>query len=120
MKRYLATIASILSFSVASITLAQQAAPSADSSLPAPGTRGNADNIPFIGKRDPGGNPVRLARATGHVSNYDEAKVSAYTLPDPLVMVSGQRVASADMWLQMRRPELLEFYRTEIYGRVPA
>ena len=33
--------------------------------------------------RDPKGNPVRLARATGHVSNYTEEKVPPYTLPDP-------------------------------------
>ena len=50
---------------------------------PPPGTRGNPDNIPFIGRGDPKGNPVRLARATGHVSNYTEEKVTAYTLPTP-------------------------------------
>src|SRR5262249_13381814 len=48
-----------------------------DAKLPAPGTRGNADNVPYIGKRDPKGNPVRLARTTGHVSNYTEEKVPA-------------------------------------------
>ena len=48
-----------------------------DPDLPAPGTRGNPDNVPFIGRRDPKGNPVRLARATGHVSNYTEEKVRA-------------------------------------------
>ena len=87
--------------------------------LPAPGTRGNADNVPFIGRRDPGNNPVRLARATGHVSNYDEKKVPPYTLPDPLIMASGERVDSAEKWFKGRRPEILEFYRTEIYGRIP-
>ena len=44
---------------------------------PAPGTRGNPDNVPLIGRRDPKGNPVRLAKATGHVSNYSEEKVRA-------------------------------------------
>jgi hypothetical protein len=87
---------------------------------PAPGTRGNADNVPFIGRRDPGNNPVRLARATGHVSNYDEKKVLPYTLPDPLVLASGKRVDSAEKWFKERRPEILEFYRVEIYGRIPA
>ncbi len=90
------------------------------SSLPPPGTRGNADNVPFIGRRDPGNNPVRLARATGHVSNYDEKKVSSYTLPDPLVMANGERVDSAEKWFKVRRPEILEFYQTEIYGRIPS
>jgi hypothetical protein len=87
---------------------------------PAPGTRGNADNVPYVGRRDPKGNPVRLARATGHVSNYSEDKVRPYTLPDPLVMASGERVTTADQWLKSRRPEVLKFYQDEIYGRVPA
>ena len=87
---------------------------------PAPGHAGNADNVPFIGRRDPKGNPVRLARATGHVSNYNEEKVPPYTLPDPLVMASGERVTDAEQWFKERRPEILKFYRDEIYGRVPA
>jgi hypothetical protein len=96
------------------------AAPGDDTNLPAPGTRGNADNVPYIGKSDPSGNPVRLARATGHVSNYSEDKVAAFTLPDPLTTNSGQRVTTAQEWREKRRPEILKFYETEIYGRVPA
>jgi hypothetical protein len=87
---------------------------------PAPGTRGNADNIPYIGRSDPKGNPVRLAKASGHVSNYSEEKLRPYSLPDPLVLANGERVASADRWFHARRPEILELYRTEIYGRIPA
>ncbi len=87
---------------------------------PASGTRGNPDNVPFIGRRDAKGNPVRLAKATGHVSNYSEDKVRPYTLPDPLILASGERVTSADRWFQARRPEILKFYRDEIYGHVPA
>jgi hypothetical protein len=90
-----------------------------DAKLPAPGTRGNADNVPYIGGKDPNGNPVRLAKATGHVSNYNEEKIPPYTLPDPLVLSNGQRVTSAKRWFQERRPEILKFYQTEIYGRVP-
>ena len=90
-----------------------------DSKWPAPGTRGNAENVPFIGRRDPGNNPVRLARITGHVSNYDEKKVPPYTLPDPLVMASGERVDNAEKWFKHRRPEILRFYQTEIYGQIP-
>ncbi len=102
-------------------TLAQSpATPQGDSALPAPGARGNADNVPYIGRSDPNGNPVRLARATGHVSNYSEEKVLPYTLPDPLLMANGERVASAEMWFTQRRGEILKFYQSEIYGRVPA
>jgi hypothetical protein len=87
--------------------------------LPAPGSRGNPDNVPFIGRSDPKGNPVRLAKATGHVSNYSEKKVRPYKLPDPLVISSGERVTSAEQWFKARRPEILKLYRDEIYGRVP-
>ena len=92
---------------------------SQDPGLPKPGTRGNADNVPYVGRRDPKGNPVRLAKATGHVSNYDEAKVPPYTLPDPLKLANGERVTSAEEWFKRCRPEILKFYQTEIYGRVP-
>lgn len=86
---------------------------------PKPGAKGNADNVPFIGKRDPGGHPVRLAKATGHVSNYDENKVPKYTLPDPLVLNNGERVTTAEVWAKKRRPEILKHFQTEIYGRIP-
>jgi hypothetical protein len=94
--------------------------PRPDERFPQPGTTGNAANVPYIGKPDPGGNPVRLALATGHVSNYDEARVPAYKLPDPLLLANGQPVTDAATWVKQRRPEILEFYQTEIYGRIPA
>src|SRR4051794_34749792 len=68
--------------------------PVGEKPFPPPGSRGNADNVPFIGEGDPNRNPVRLAKATGHVSNYSEDKVAPYTLPDPLVMADGRRVNS--------------------------
>ncbi|MBI3464754.1 MAG: DUF3826 domain-containing protein, partial [Planctomycetes bacterium] len=108
---------------IGATTLARAQAPTTlpgDASLPPPGSRGNPDNVPYIGKSDPTGNPVRLAKATGHVSNYSEEKVPPYTLPDPLVMADGRKVTSAEMWFNERRPEILKFYETEIYGRVPA
>lgn len=52
-------------------------------------------------------------------TNYDEAKVGDYTLPDPLVCQDGSRVTNAETWLAQRRPEILEAYRAEIFGRSP-
>jgi hypothetical protein len=69
---------------------------------------------------DANGNPLRLAIKTGHVSNYDEAKVPPYTLPDPLVLSNGKPVRDAKTWLTERRPEIIRLYETEIYGRIPA
>ena len=51
--------------------------------------------------------------------NYDESKVGTYTLPDPLVMQNGEKVADAAMWKNKRRPEILELFRTHVYGRSP-
>lgn len=69
---------------------------------------------------DPNGNPLRLALKTGHVSNYDESKVPAYTLPDPLVLANGRPVRDARTWRNERRREILRTYESEIYGRIPA
>jgi len=66
------------------------------------------------------GAPIRTAEKTGHVSNYDEAKVGTYTLPDPLTSADGKRVTSAEAWTKQRRPELIRIYEAEIWGRIPA
>ena len=51
--------------------------------------------------------------------NYDESKVPAYELPDPLVTRDGRPVADARTWREVRRPEILELFRTHVYGRAP-
>jgi hypothetical protein len=51
--------------------------------------------------------------------NYDEAKVSPYELPDPLMLEDGTRVTDAEAWRSRRRPELLELFRRHMYGRAP-
>lgn len=53
-------------------------------------------------------------------ANYDEAKVPRYTLPDPLLLANGKRVSDVKTWDRKRRPELLELFRREMYGRSPA
>jgi hypothetical protein len=69
---------------------------------------------------DANGNPLRRALATGHVSNYDEAKVAPYTLPDPLVFADGTPVRTARDWTTRRRAEIVRLYEETIFGRVPA
>jgi hypothetical protein len=59
------------------------------------------------------------ARQVGS-ANYDEAKANPYPdLPDPLVMKSGKKVTTARMWWEQRRPEIVEDFDREIYGRLP-
>lgn len=61
-----------------------------------------------------------VAGAQQRDNNYDEAKVPAYTLPDPLVMAGGQPVRSAAQWYKQRRPEILALFEKHVYGRTPA
>ncbi|MFQ6035723.1 MAG: acetylxylan esterase [Sedimentisphaerales bacterium] len=51
--------------------------------------------------------------------NYYEDKVPKYTLPDPLIMQDGTKVTNAQMWKAKCRPEILELFRTHVYGRLP-
>ena len=51
--------------------------------------------------------------------NYDEAKVPKFTLPDPLMMADGAPVKSVKAWESKRRPEILELFKKEMYGRAP-
>lgn len=51
--------------------------------------------------------------------NYDENKVPAYALPDPLVCQDGTRVVDADTWRSKRRPEILGLFESHMYGRMP-
>ena len=51
--------------------------------------------------------------------NYDETKVPSYVLPDPLLTADGRRVGTAREWQEVRRPEILELFRSQMYGRRP-
>ncbi|HEX3724815.1 MAG TPA: acetylxylan esterase [Pirellulales bacterium] len=55
--------------------------------------------------------------AQDDVINYDEAKVAAYVLPDPLAAADGRPVTSAEAWQHQRRAAILELFRANVYGR---
>lgn len=52
-------------------------------------------------------------------ANYDEAKVPAYVLPDPLRFLDGAPVRDAQDWRQRRRGEILRLFESNVYGRSP-
>ena len=59
-------------------------------------------------------------RQAPNAANYDESKANPYpNLPDPLVLKNGKKVTTAEMWWKKRRPEIVEDFDREIYGRVP-
>lgn len=51
-------------------------------------------------------------------TNYDESKVGAYTLPDPLIFNNGKPVRSARDW-KRRRSEIVELFAANVYGHSP-
>ncbi|MBK8884323.1 MAG: acetylxylan esterase [Bacteroidales bacterium] len=51
-------------------------------------------------------------------ANYDESKIPAYNLPDPLIFNNGSRVTSKEDWIK-RRNELYKTFENEVYGIAP-
>ncbi|HVU25407.1 MAG TPA: acetylxylan esterase [Opitutus sp.] len=58
--------------------------------------------------------------AATRAARLDETPPPSYTLPDPLVDAAGTPVRTADAWRTDRRPELLELFAREVYGRTRA
>ncbi len=56
----------------------------------------------------------------GNWNNYDEARADRYPLPALLRTNDGRRVDTPDLWWKVRRPELLEEFASQIYGRIPS
>jgi hypothetical protein len=55
-----------------------------------------------------------------NAANYDESKANPYPdLPDPLRLKDGKKVTTAEQWWKRRRPEIVEDFDREVYGRVP-
>ena len=52
--------------------------------------------------------------------NYDESKVPAYSLPDPLLLQNGKSVNSPKTWNNKRRQEILSLFETEQFGKAPS
>lgn len=52
-------------------------------------------------------------------ANYDESKVGDVALPDALTLKNGKKVKNSKEWMTLRRPELLEMFENEIYGKAP-
>ena len=51
--------------------------------------------------------------------NTDPSKIPAYTLPDALTLQDGRKVTTPEQWYAERRPELLELFETQMFGKAP-
>ncbi|HVO12044.1 MAG TPA: GDSL-type esterase/lipase family protein [Vicinamibacteria bacterium] len=55
-----------------------------------------------------------------NAANDDPAKANPCPdWPDPLTLRDGRKVTTAEMWWRERRPEIVEDFEREVYGRVP-
>jgi hypothetical protein len=59
-------------------------------------------------------------RGATNEANYDESKANPFpNLPDPLVLKNGRKVTTPEIWWNQRRPEIIEDFEREVYGRIP-
>jgi len=53
-------------------------------------------------------------------ANYDEPAANPFpNYPEILTFKDGRRVTTPEMWWQQRRPEIVEDFEREVFGRVP-
>ncbi len=52
-------------------------------------------------------------------TNVDESKVPEYSLPEILVAQNGRKIKSVKLWERIRRPQILQLFQQEIYGKIP-
>lgn len=58
-------------------------------------------------------------RDAPNAANYDEARAGQPGLPPILARNNGQQITSPRLWWNVRRPEIVELFDSEVYGRVP-
>lgn len=62
---------------------------------------------------------VESGDVTEFEANYEEDKVPAYTLPDPLISPDQKHITNADEWRRERRKAILSLFEQEMYGKMP-
>ena len=52
-------------------------------------------------------------------TNYDEKEVQEYQLPELLISQNGTTITRSKSWMKIRRPEILNLFEENMYGRIP-
>jgi len=113
--------ASSLSISFAVLASSSQAAPAFGSTNSTDWTtaQDHRNMMEQLGIKALRPGPSGRAGATNE-ANYDPAKANPFPdLPDPLTLKNGQKVLTPQMWWTQRRPEIVEDFEREVFGRVP-
>jgi len=115
-------------FLVATLTVAARAqqtvGQSADTNLPPPmnwsASQDHQNMMAQLGIKTLRPGADGFNRQAPNYQNTDEAKANPYPdLPDPLTLKNGEKVTTPEMWWKQRRPEIVEDFDREVYGRVP-
>jgi len=100
------------------VPLAGQAVPPPPAEMTAQQDHQRLMDLLHINTLRPGADPNHPG--VENAVNYDESKANPYPkLPDPLVLKNGKKVTTAKVWWNKRRPEIVEDFDREVYGRVP-
>ncbi|TLD72563.1 acetylxylan esterase [Phragmitibacter flavus] len=59
------------------------------------------------------------AQKPAFVPNYDEAQANFIAIPDVLTATDGSKITTREAWLAQRKPELLQLFATQVYGKTP-
>lgn len=54
-----------------------------------------------------------------NAANYNESKVPDLILPDPFVSFKGKSIQTIQDWESIRRPEILQLFEENVYGKIP-
>jgi len=117
-------VCTFAALTAAIICRAQPTIPSAGANLPAP-MNWNTDQdhrnmMEQLGIRTLRPGADGMNPQAPHYQNTDEARANPYpNLPDPLTLNDGEKVIAPEMWWKQRRPEIVEAFDREVYGRVP-
>ena len=59
-------------------------------------------------------------QSSPYAANYDESKANPFPeIPELMKTNSGKKVKTAKQWYEVRRPEIIEDFEREVYGRLP-
>ena len=123
--RFVSTfVFAFLLFVAAGFCHAQPTTPSATTNLPAPMNwnteQDHRNMMEQLGIRTLRPGADGMNPEAPDYQNTDEARANPYPdLPDPLTLKNGEKVVTPEMWWKQRRPEIVEDFDREVYGRVP-
>jgi hypothetical protein len=113
----------LLAFAISSNILPGQTLAKSQSALPEPvsftAEQDHENMMQQLGIKALRPGPSGNEKAPNH-ANYDESKANPFPdLPDPLTLTNGTKVTTPEVWWKQRRPEIVEDFEREVYGRVP-